>query len=124
MIRTIVAALLLLGLIGNLDRTLPQILIGYAVVIAAALWLTWPLLTALRCGLRRRHRRRRPVTAAPTSPQLTQINHHHYYAPVPAGSPVPHHIDRTLPALPQHTQMQRESTSVYDILDLDDGGPR
>lgn len=123
MIRTIITALLLIGLAGSLDHTLPQILLGYAVVVAAALWLTWPLLRILGRGLRRLRRRRRLTTPAPTAPQLTQINHHHYYAPTPAAPQMPHRPDRTLPALPQQTLLQRESTSIHDILDLDDEGP-
>ena len=130
MIRTIIAALLLVGLLGNLDHTLPEILLGYAIVIAAILWLTWPVLSALGRGLRRLRRRRRPAAKAPATtsaaPHLTQINHHHYYygpTQAPPTPQMPPRIDRTVPALPQQTEQQRHSTSIYDILNLDDDGP-
>jgi ABC-type nickel/cobalt efflux system permease component RcnA len=130
MIRTLIAALLLIGLLSNLDHSLPEVLLGYALIVAAILWLTWPMLRALRRGLRharrRHHRPAQTHAAAPTAPHLTQINHHHYYYgpnQAPPAPAMPHHIDRTLPALPQQTEQQRMSTSIYDILDLDDEGP-
>ena len=130
MIRTLIAALLLLGLLGNLDRTLPEVLLGYAIVVAAILWLLWPMLRAIGRGLRRaRRRRRRPaktLAAVPAVPHLTQITHHHYYYgpnQVPPTPAMPPYVDRTLPALPQQTEQQRTTTSIYDILDLDDEGP-
>lgn len=129
MIRTLIAALLLIGLVSKHDRPLAEAFLSYIVVAAGILWLTWPMLRALRRGLRHlRRRRRRPArahAAAPTAPRLTQINHHHYYygphqaPPAPADAP---HIDRTQPALPRQTEQQRMSTSIYDMLDLDDGG--
>lgn len=130
MIRTIIAALLLLGLLGSLDHTLPEILLGYAIVVAAILWLTWPVLCALGRALHRLRRRRRLAAKAPaatsTAPHLTQINHHHYYgaAQAPPTPQMPPRIDHTVPALPQQTEQQRQSTSIYDILDLDEGRDR
>lgn len=130
MIRTIIAVLLLVGLLGNLDHTLPEILLGYAIVAGAILWLTWPVLSALGRGLRRLRRRRRPAAKAPATtsaaPHLTQINHHYYFGhtQAPPAPQVPPRIDRTVPELAQQTEQQRHSTSIYDILDLDDGPDR
>jgi len=125
MIRTLIAALLLIGLVSKLDHSLSEVLLSYILIAAGILWLMWPMLRVLRRVRRGRRRPAPTLSAAPTTPRLTQINHHHYYygpnqaPPAPVRSP---HIDRTLPALPQQTEQQRLSTSIYDMLDLDDGG--
>lgn len=126
MIRTLIIAALMTGAATRFLHTDPYEAFGYSLVLSVALWFFWPLLRRI-AGLalrRRRHRRAPARPAKAAAPQLTQVNHYHFYGHVPAAAPPMPRPDYRRPALPVRTEGQKAHDAIFDIIDMDDDTTR
>ncbi|MCV7058389.1 hypothetical protein [Mycolicibacterium gilvum] len=126
MIRTLIIAALMTGAATHFLHTDPYEAFGYSLVLSVTLWFFWPLLRRLvRLALRRRRRHRAPARTPKTaSPQLTQVNHYHFYGHVPAAAQPMPRPDYSRPALPVRTEGQKAHDAIYDIIDMNDDTTR
>lgn len=138
MLRAIITAVLVTSVAVHLGVPTEDAL-GYSIVVVIGVWYLWPalrrvpsagrsarrILTGGRPRPARAASAARPCTAgagpaaAPVTPALTQINHHHHYygdtVLRPAGRP-----GHGLLGLPQRGRQQLAHDAVYTMVDADD----
>lgn len=125
MIRALITAALMTGAAAHFFHADPYTAFGYSLVLSITLWFFWPLLRRiLRLATRRRSRSTPNPARRTAAPQLTQVNHYHFYGQAPRPPATMPRPDYSRPALPLRTDGQKAHDAIYDIIDIDDDTTR